>query len=306
MIKYNRKPFRTSTISGLLTVGPETALYTLIGDPVGHSLSPLIHNTAFDALSEDAVYVATRVEADALADAVHGLAALGFRGANVTIPHKLPVLEYLDEVTDTARGIGAVNAIRIDRSDRGVRLTGDNTDAAGFAGPLLSGRPSDRTRSALVLGAGGASRAVVYACLELIEVEDVAVSARREEQAAELIGGFGGGSAGLNVVRWEDRSTATHGADLIINCTPLGMHPEVDRSPLDDLSGVGPGQTVYDLVYAPTETRLLKDAAARGAGTIPGIEMLIGQAAAAFKWWIGRDMPVTAVRTALDHRMAGS
>lgn len=285
-----------------MTLGPDTALYTLIGDPVGHSLSPLIHNTAFDAISEDAVYVATRVEASALADAMRGLAVLGFRGVNVTIPHKLAIMEHLGEVSETARAIGAVNAVRIDRSEGDVRLIGDNTDAAGFAGPLLS----DSTlspRSALVLGAGGASRAVVYACLELVGMTEVAVSARREEQAAGLVEGFRGG---LSVVGWEDRSAAASRADLIINCTPLGMHPAVDRSPLDDLSGIGSDHTVYDLVYAPAETRLLKDAAAQGARTIPGVEMLIGQAAAAFRWWTGRDMPVAAVRTALRRRMEGS
>lgn len=290
-----------------MTVGAETALYTLIGDPVGHSLSPLIHNTAFDALSVDAVYVATRVGADRLAEAVGGLDALGFSGANVTIPHKLAVMTHLDEVTVAARSVGAVNAIRVERTNGTSKLIGDNTDAAGFAGPLLSG-DMKAPRSALILGAGGASRAVVHACLELIGIDRIAISARREEQAAGLVHDFGGGSAEndaeLSVVTWSERSEAAGGAELIVNCTPLGMQPDVNASPLDDISEIGSGQTVYDLVYAPARTRLLKDSEARGARTIPGIEMLIGQAAAAFRWWTGRDMPLPAVRDAVARRLA--
>lgn len=286
-----------------MSVGPQTALFTLIGDPVGHSLSPLIHNTAFKALSEDAVYVATRVKAGRLADAIRGLDALGFRGVNVTIPHKLAVMDFLDEVTDTARAVGAVNAIRIDRSATGSTLIGDNTDAAGFAGPLLQGEPP---RSALVLGAGGASRAVVYACLELVGITEIVITARREGQAADLAARFGGSGSGARTVSWSGRADAAGDADLIINCTPLGMRPDTDGTPLQDLSGVGQGQTVYDLVYAPAETRLLSESAARGARTISGIEMLIGQAAEAFRWWTGREMPVEAVRAVLDRRTGGS
>jgi len=269
---------------------------------VGHSLSPLIHNTAFDALARNAVYVATRVRTDSLADAVRGLDALGFEGANVTIPHKLAVMSFLDEVTDTARSVGAVNAIRIDRSNGTSKLIGDNTDAAGFAGPLLSsGRKTPRT--ALILGAGGASRAVIHACLELIGVDNIVVTARREEQAAGLIADFGADDAEIGVVLWSERHSAAGRAELIVNCTPLGMHPNVDASPLGDAAEIGSGQTVYDLVYAPARTRLLKDAEARGAETIPGIEMLIGQAAAAFRWWTGSDMPMDVVREAVQRRL---
>ena len=288
-----------------MAVGPETALYTLMGDPVRHSLSPLIHNTAFGALSVDAVYVATRVRAERLADAVRGLDALGFSGANVTIPHKLAVMELLDDVTETARTIGAVNTIRVDRSGDGPRLAGDNTDAAGFASPLLDAS-RDAPDSALVLGAGGSARAVVYACLELIGVSKLTVTTRREEQAIALAGRFSDVDAEVGAVPWSDRSAAAADALLIVNCTPLGMRPATGDTPLEDLSHVGAGQTVYDLVYAPAETRLLAESAARGARTISGMDMLIGQAAEAFRWWTGREMPLDRVRDAVKQRVEAS
>ncbi|NNF03932.1 MAG: shikimate dehydrogenase [Rhodothermales bacterium] len=288
-----------------MSIEPSTALFALIGDPVEHSLSPLIHNTAFEALSVDAAYAAFRVGRDRLADAVDGMAALGFLGANVTIPHKLAVMDLVDDVTETARAVGAVNTIRFEKTGNAIRVLGENTDAAGFAGPL-PGDGAPAPRSALVLGAGGSSRAVIHACLRLVGIPDVAVTARRENQASEIADRFGGSAAGLRVVPWEKRASAAGEAELIVNCTPLGMHPATDGTPLEDVSGIGSDQVVYDLVYSPEETRLLKESSARGARTISGLEMLIGQAAAAFKWWTDLEMPIEQIRRAVRLRLAGS
>lgn len=271
----------------------------LFGDPVAHSLSPLIHNVAFRAARVDAVYRANQVCAQELEAAVEVLREPRALGANVTIPHKQTVVRYLDTLTPEAETIGAVNTVV---REEGGQLRGDNTDAAGFLHGLdiaaLHGVP------ALIFGAGGAARAVVYALLTELQPETLTLVARRPAQAEALAADLADldGDGALRAVPRAEAAIAVRSSHLIVNATPLGMHPNTDGTPWTDASAFHSGQTVYDLVYAPAETRLLREAAARGAETVGGLAMLVGQAAAAFERWTDRPMPLGEVETALRAR----
>ena len=280
----------------------DTKLVTLLGYPVEHSLSPLIHNTAFQAQGVNAVYVATPVRPDALAEGVAGLEALQFLGANVTVPHKEGVRDLLDEVSMRAATVGAVNTIV--RADDGLR--GDNTDVDGFLNPLADTvGESMRGASMLIFGAGGAARAVVYGLLARYAPEQLTLVARRPEQAEALAADFADYDTqdALRVTTFEDAGDAVRDSRLLVNATPLGMAPDhTDDTPWPDADDLTPDHVAYDLVYNPEETRFLQDAAAQGATTIGGLDMLVGQAAVAYEQWTGQEMPTDAVYEALRQR----
>lgn len=272
----------------------------LLGDPVAHSLSPAMHNAAFAALGLDAVYEAQRVPPDCLAEAIAALRAPGSLGANVTIPHKERVLPHVDRLTETARHVGAVNTI-VRLADG--RLEGDNTDVAGFLDPL-DHNPADldalRDTEAVVLGSGGAARAVAYALLRhvgLAQLTLVARSPKRAEMLAADLAPFDERDA-LIVRPTAEGGAAIRAARLAVNATPVGMHPEEDATPWPHADDFAPGQIVYDLIYRPRPTRLLREAAARGAQPIDGLAMLVGQAARAFERWTGRSAPRSALAEA--------
>jgi shikimate dehydrogenase len=284
-----------------MPIGPQTRLAALIGDPVKHSLSPLIHNTAYRVQRVDAVYVAARVYAADLREAVAGLASLGALGVNVTLPHKETVLPLLDEVRSDARAIGAVNTIVFERGDDTVRIIGDNTDVTGFLAPLVDMKDSIRGRSVAILGAGGAARAVLFACQTSLRPALVTVVARNEGRARKMVKSLMAVSEDIDVevLSFEGAEDRMADATLVVNTTPVGLYPEVRRTPWPAVESFRPGQIVYDLVYNPIVTRLLRDAGSRGAVTINGTEMLIGQAAAANTLWTGLRMPVEDVREAV-------
>lgn len=276
-------------------VHPENRMCVLIGHPVGHSLSPVIHSAAYRELDLDWHYAVMDVlesDLDAVLGTIDGDRLVG---ANVTIPYKQAVFERVDVLTDTAQAVGAVNTLY----RRNGQLVGHNTDVAGFIQPLgeLSGRRWTDER-ALVLGAGGAARAVAHALTRVLKLKNVAVTARREATARAI--------PGVSVVDWNERARAAADVDLIVNTTPVGMAPNGDASPLPDDLGFSTNQIVYDLIYAPERTRLLDAAAAHGATIIGGLPMLIGQAAEAFRIWTGRDMPVETVKKALMAHQAAS
>lgn len=284
-----------------MPIDADTTLVTLLGYPVEHSLSPLIHNTAFQAQGVNAVYVATPVHPDALPAGVAGLEALQFMGANVTVPHKEGVRALLDDVSERAAAVGAVNTIVCE--DDGLR--GDNTDVEGFLSPLdaaagdaLDGAPM------LVFGAGGAARAVVYGLLARYAPEQLTLVARRPEQAEALAADFADHDPenALRVTTFDDAGPAVRASRLLVNATPLGMAPETDGTPWPDDGDFAAEQVAYDLVYNPEETRFLQAAAAQGATPLGGLDMLVGQAAAAYEQWTGRTMPTDAVYEALRQR----
>ncbi len=273
----------------------------LLGDPVAHSLSPRIHNAAFRHQGVNMVYLAARVTRAHLPAAVAGLRALGAAGANVTTPHKEAVAAMMDTLSAEAEAVGAVNTI-VCRSEAGaVRLHGDNTDVAGFLAPLHTFAGRLRGAPMTVLGAGGAARAVVYALLTTFAPARLTVAARDPAKAARLAEAFAAHdpSGALRAAAWDEAGAAVRTSRLLVNATPVGMHPLDTQTPWPRAADFGPGQIVYDLVYNPGTTRLLREAAARGATTLGGLEMLIGQAAAAYRQWTRRPFPDAVVRAAL-------
>ena len=268
----------------------------LIGWPVSHSRSPAMHNAAFAAAGIDGVYLRLPVRPAWVGEAVRGLPALGFRGANVTIPHKQAVIPFLDELSPAARAIGAVNTIVAHEDGR---LLGDNTDAPGFLADLAEhgvGVEELRQGGALVLGAGGSARAVAYALASA--GVPVYVAARRPEQAQSLVAGLRPLFAGLPVACAS--LSALPDARLIVNCTPAGMTPHTDASPWPDGLAFRPGQIVYDLVYNPPDTRLMRQARGAGIPACNGLGMLLHQGALAWEQWTGRPAPIEAMRRALQ------
>ncbi len=258
----------------------------VVGHPVEHSLSPVIHNAAFAALDLDWAYFAVSVPTGGAARAVAAMRSLHLAGMSVTMPHKQAAAAAVDVLTPAAERLGAVNCL----AWRGTRIEGDSTDGAGFLDSLRIDHAwePDGART-VVLGAGGAARAVVAALAGAgaREVGVVNRSADRAEAAAALAGSRGA------VVGPE----AVDGADLVVNATPLGMGDD-DRLPVDSLR-LGAGQVVADLVYDPLETPLLAAARARGAVPVTGIGMLVHQAAHAFRRWTGEDPPVEVMSAAV-------
>lgn len=281
------------------SIDAHTRLVALLGDPVEHSLSPLIHNSAFAAQKLNFAYAALRVERERVRDAVRGLLALNFVGANVTVPHKQAVVPHLDRLSPQAEAVGAVNTIVCCARDGA--LIGDNTDVAGFLAPLLD--LADRLRGArmMILGSGGAARAIAYALLTTFEPARLTLAARTPSKARRLAADLSQHDVrgALDMESMESAEAAVRSARLIVNATPLGMHPAVSDSPWPNADDFTSEHIVYDVVYNPEETRLLRAAAARGAATIGGLEMLVGQAAASYALWTGQEMPIDAVKTAL-------
>ena len=267
----------------------KTGVVTLIGNPVAHSLSPLIHNEAFRLAGLDYVYVTMPVLPDNLKQAVAGLAALGVAGSNVTVPFKQRVHDIIDETTDAAKLIGAVNTLIFTYSDEGCRIQGDNTDITGFLKSLELYKPNLENTTAVVLGSGGAARAVSYAILQDFEPESLTLVVR--DDVLENVAG----DTNLSVVSFDQAGDYIRNSRLIVNATPVGMDPHESDTPWEDQADFHSGQLVYDLIYAPTETRMLREAAAQGAEVKNGIDMLVGQAAASFRQWTGVDMPVDEV-----------
>lgn len=260
-------------------------LFGVLGHPVAHSLSPVLHNWAFRELSLPAVYLAFDKAPEELDEFLRAVRALPVAGLSVTIPHKVAVLDALDGVSDLARRVGAVNTLYWG----GGKLLGENTDIAGFLEPLrdLGQVPG----SALVLGAGGAARAVLAGLLDL-GVPRIGLSNRTPDKAATLAAEFGVGA-----VPWEHRQDAA--AELVVNTTPLGMAGERQGlSPWADIC-LSPSQVAYDLVYNPQTTRFLADAANMGCRTIDGLSMFVAQARAQFRLWTGRDFPALPARRLL-------
>jgi 3-dehydroquinate dehydratase/shikimate dehydrogenase len=265
-----------------------TQLYGLVGSPVSHSASPAMHNAAFESLGIDAVYLPfPAADAD---DFVTFGRALGVRGASVTIPYKVALRERVDENDAIACRVGAVNTIRATNG----RWIGSNTDAAAFLRPLRSRARLSGARVAVV-GAGGSARAVLSALAE--SGAAVSVHARNAGRAEDVAK-----TTNAAVGPFPPRAGSW---DVLVNCTPVGMFPDVDATPVaaDALSG-RTARLVYDLIYNPIETRLLSEAAAAGCDTIGGLEMLVGQAVEQFEWWTGAKAPAEVMQAAARKKLA--
>ena len=268
-------------------VAGSTRTVGIIGWPVSHSLSPAIHNAAFAALGLDWVYVPLPVHPLQLSAALTGLGAMGFAGANVTMPHKAAVADLIDELSDDARRLHAVNTIVSD----GERLRGENTDAPGFERFLRMDAGIDPSgRTALILGAGGAGRACALA-LARSGVGSITVAAREPARVADVSAAVDGLGADVRAVAFDDASTVH--ADLIVNATPLGARHETLPVP-----ALGPGSLVVDLLYHPSVTPLLVQARAEGAIAFGGVGLLLHQAALSFELWTGQQPPLEVMSAA--------
>lgn len=251
----------------------------VLGWPVEHSLSPRLHGHWLDRYGIDGAYLPLPVKPEDFSTAVKGLIAAGFRGFNVTVPHKEAAYAACDELDEAARRIGAVNTIVV----KDGRLIGSNTDAYGFAENLRAGSPTWRPAAgpALVLGAGGAARAVIVALLDL-GVPEVRLCNRTKARAEALADSFAGS---IRVVDWEDRDIACAELGLLVNTTSLGL---AGHDPLElNLQALPPDTLVTDIVYNPLETPLLAQARARGNPLVDGLGMLLHQAKPGFEAWFG-------------------
>ena len=284
-----------------MDINAHTQFCGVIGNPVEHSLSPAIHNAAFQKLELNFVYLAFRVEA--IGEAIKGLRALGnFRGASVTIPHKVAAVPFLDSVEPTARHIGAINTIVAE----GGTLTGHNTDAIGALRALREGGVELKGRQVVMLGSGGAARAIAFALGTVTGIERLTLlgidSQERTALAIDLQS-----KTGMTV----QESLLDEGAlrkilpdsHVLIHCTPMGMSPKVNETAVP-AALLHTGLTVMDIVYNPRDTQLLKDAKARGCRTIPGLEMFLHQAAAQFELWTHHAAPADVMRAVLESRFS--
>ena len=278
------------------SIGSRTAAAGILGHPVGHSLSPRMHNAAFRAQSIDMVYLAFDVLPESLSDALAGLRALGFRGVNVTIPHKEAIGALLDDLDTVAARIGSVNTV----VNRDGRLVGYNTDKSGFAAALRGLRPEGaRGLLCFVAGAGGAARAVVAALMD-DGAREIRVYNRTPERAATLCSEAASwGTAPCLAVAEHEVFGAAGEAHLIVNATSLGLSPSVKESPVP-VDILLSHHIVMDLVYGSGSTTLVKEAKARGATAIDGKEMLVMQAAGSYELWTGRRAPVDVMRKSID------
>ena len=280
-----------------------TTAVGVFGYPVAHSLSPQMHNAAFEHLGMDWCYLPFAVAPENLEQAVRALPALGIPGVNVTIPLKERALRAVDEVMPPANLVGAVNTIHCQEG----KLVGYNTDVEGFTRSLLERGEEVSGRTAVVLGAGGAARAAVVA-LARMGAARIWVVARRLEQGArtaELARQAAPGAQGA-AIAWEQEAvhSAVGAAEMLVNATPIGMYPRPTETAVAE-DWLRAGMLVYDMVYNPARTGLLAGAEQRGCRVVGGLRMLVLQGAAAFTIWTGRAAPVEVMQQALVEALGG-
>lgn len=258
----------------------------VIGYPIAHSLSPVIQNAAIEKANIDYTYIAMPIAPEDLQTAVNGLKAAGFVGFNVTIPHKVAIMQYMDEIDEAAKIIGAVNTVAI----RDGKFYGYNTDAIGFINPLIKANFSLQNKTVVILGAGGACRAIICGLIQH-GAKNIVLGVRNQAKGQKLADSF----ADLQEVQafdWHDEQFINWlgRADLLVNTTPLGMEPNVDTMPPIYWEDVNKTAFVYDIVYIPAETKFLREAKANGHQTLNGEKMLAEQGAAALHYWTGAEI----------------
>ncbi len=275
------------------TIGCGTQFCTVIGNPIAHSLSPAIHNAAYEALGLDFVYVANRVTD--VKSALAGMRALGnFRGMSITIPHKIEAMQYVDEIREVDRAIGSINTV----VHEGDRLIGLGTDGPGALKALTDAGVALAGKQVLMLGAGGAARAIAFTLARAANLSGLTLLDINEPFMQGLRADLSKGTAlAVSAAALDAGSLvgAMARADVIVQCTSVGMHPKqgVSLIPADLFR---PGQVVFDIVYTPLETKLLADARGRGLQTISGVEMFVNQAVLQFEQFTGQAAPVEVMR----------
>ena len=282
-------------------INAETKVCAVIGNPIAHSLSPLIHNAAFREKGLNYVYVAFQVED--LKDAIAGVKALGIRGLSVTIPHKIEIVPYLDDIDSLALAIGSVNTVVNSHG----RLKGYNSEGPGAlralkdTGVILSGS------RVVIIGSGGAARAVAFTLARDGKLETLTILGILADQVEGLIADVRskvGCKAEGGLIEKDGLRQKVSEADILINCSPVGMYPQAEESPLDRIC-LRRDLVVFDIVYNPLKTRLLRDAEEKGCKTVPGSEMFLNQAAIQFELFTGVEAPVESMRNVLLRHLQG-
>jgi shikimate dehydrogenase len=279
-------------------ISGKTIICGIIGDPIEHSMSPLMHNTAFKTMGLDYAYVPFKVKSLELRKAIEGIRGMNLRGVNVTIPHKVSVMPLLDRIDPLAEKIGAINTIV---NDGGI-LTGYNTDAVGFLQTLHERGIELAEKRVLLLGAGGAARAIGN-ILAAEKVKIMELNRRQElswadDLARRLVQSYGA-DVEVGELTNENLKNAITNVDILVNATSLGMSPDNDRTPVP-AELLHANMIVFDIIYNPLPTRLLKEAKAAGAKTIDGLEMLVQQGAISFEKWTGIKAPVAVMRKSVE------
>jgi shikimate dehydrogenase len=281
-----------------MAISGKTTVCGVIGDPIEHTLSPIIHNAAFESLKIDYIFLAFKVRAGEVENAMSGIRALNVHGLNVTMPHKNAVVKYLDQIDPTAKTIASVNTIL----NKDGRLLGFNTDGVGALNALEQNGVKPRGKKVLLLGAGGAAKAIAYTLSQ--EADHLVILNRTTKQASDL--------ADLLKQKFNKKINAgvlsptvikdnLVDANVLINATSVGMKPNANQTPIEP-EWLKPDLAVMDIVYNPIETKLAKDAKALGATVVSGVEMLIYQGAASFEIWTACKAPVEVMRkAALNH-----
>lgn len=282
----------------------KTKILGVIGHPVEHSLSPLMHNAALTNLGLDYVYLPFAIAPENLTTAIAGFASIGVVGFSITIPHKQAILPLLSEISPIAQAIGAVNTV----VNKGNKWLGTNTDVEGFIAPLQTTYHQDWSqKKAVILGNGGAARAVVAGCIQLGLAEIHVVGRNLQKlQVFEQSWQNSPFADKFQVHEWTELPNLLHQANLLVNTTPIGMYPHVEQSPLSSQEmGYLPGDAIaYDLIYIPKPTKFLHLAQKQGIVTIDGLEMLVQQGAAALKIWLQEEtVPVTQMRQSLQNHL---
>ena len=285
-----------------MKISGTTRVYALIGDPIDHSLSPAIQNAAFKHLGLDYVYVVFKVEEGELKDAIAGVRGLGLHGMNVTMPHKTKVAKYLDKLDKTAKIIGSVNTILNDDG----KLIGYTTDGKGALNALKYNGVDPHNKKVMILGAGGAARSVSLTLAE--EVKEIVILNRTLEKAKQLVNDLfkvlrKKANARAESLYAENTRKELNDTDIIINATSVGMRPNENQTPIDP-DFLHPRLVVFDLIYEPLETKLLREARRIGAKTIDGLTMLVLQGAISFEIWTGMKAPIKVMMEAAKENLS--
>ena len=262
----------------------KTKILCIIGNPIEHSMSVNMHNAAIQKLGLDYVYVAFNVLPNDLPNAINGLRSLNIKGASVTIPHKISAMKYLDKIEPMAKNIGAINTIK---NENGI-LIGRNTDGEGFLKSIKESGYNLNNKNIVLLGAGGAARACAFYLAK--EVAGISIINRSNKKMNDLIlklqSKYEIPIKGINLSKSEDIKKEIEISDMLVNTTPIGMHPNINESPIKQ-PWLHPNLFVVDIVYSPIQTKLLQEASSIGCKVLSGVDMLVNQGIIAFKWWTG-------------------
>lgn len=286
-----------------MEIDGKTKVFCVIGDPIEHTLSPAMHNAAFEKLGLNSVYTAFRVSRDSLREAVGGFRALGMGGVNVTIPHKVAVMQYLDELSEEARIIGAVNTIKL-----GERLVGYNTDGDGALQALISRGADPKRKDVLILGSGGAARAIAVTLALKGKVNSLRLLGIDEAELRKLaadVGACTSAEVSWGVFSDETKKKELGRADIVLHCTPVGMAPKIGKSLLR-AEDIPDSIKLMDIVYTPIETQLMREAKKAGVEIIiGGVEMFVNQGAESERIWLDVEPPVDLMKEVVLKKLEG-